>query len=45
ELFFFPSYSPQLNPDEYLNNMLKKNIHSGDLPHTEKQLEKRPKIL
>lgn len=43
ELFFFPSYSPQLNPDEYLNNMLKKNIHSGDLPHTEKQLEKKTK--
>ncbi len=41
ELFFFPSYSPQLNPDEYLNNILKKNVHSGDLPHTEKQLEKK----
>ena len=43
ELFFFPSYSPQLNPDEYLNNILKKNIHSGDLPHTEKQLENKTK--
>ena len=41
ELFFFPSYSPQLNPDEYLNNMLKKNVHSGNLPHTKKQLEKK----
>ena len=41
ELFFFPSYSPQLNPDEYLNNILKKNVHSGDLPHTKKQLEKK----
>ena len=41
ELFFFPSYSPQLNPDEYLNNLLKKNVHSGKLPHTEKQLEKK----
>ena len=27
--------------DEYLNNMLKKNVHSGELPHTEKQLEKK----
>ena len=43
ELFFFPSYSPQLNPDEYLNNMLKKNVHSGELPHNEKQLEKKTK--
>jgi transposase len=22
ELFFLPSYSPELNPDEYLNNAL-----------------------
>lgn len=43
ELFFFPSYSPQLNPDEYLNNLLKKNVHSGDLPHTELQLERKTK--
>ena len=43
ELFFFPSYSPQLNPDEYLNNLLKKNVHSGDLPHTEMQLERKTK--
>ena len=43
ELFFFPSYSPQLNPDEYLNNILKKNVHSGDLPHTELQLERKTK--
>ncbi|MBR6013861.1 MAG: winged helix-turn-helix domain-containing protein [Selenomonadaceae bacterium] len=28
-------------PDEYLNNMLKKNVPSGELPHTEKQLEKK----
>ena len=27
----------------YLNNMLKKNVHSGDLPHTEKQLEHKAK--
>ncbi|MBR6014080.1 MAG: winged helix-turn-helix domain-containing protein [Selenomonadaceae bacterium] len=27
--------------DEYLNNMLKKNVHSGELPHIEKQLEKK----
>ena len=43
ELFFFPSYSPQINPDEYLNNLLKKNVHSGELPHTEQQLESKTK--
>ena len=24
ELLFFPAYSPQINPDEYLNHMLKR---------------------
>ena len=27
ELFYLPSYSPQLNPDEYLNNALKARVH------------------
>ncbi|MBR6014410.1 MAG: IS630 family transposase [Selenomonadaceae bacterium] len=45
ELFFFPSYSPQLNPDEYLNNMLKKDVHSGKIPHTKEQLEKKTQIF
>lgn len=29
ELFFLPSYSPELNPDEYLNCDLKDGVHSG----------------
>ena len=29
ELFFLPSYSPELNPDEYLNGNLKQKIRSG----------------
>jgi transposase len=29
ELFFLPSYSPELNPDEYLNRDLKAGVHSG----------------
>ena len=29
ELFFLPSYSPALNPDEYLNCDLKDGVHSG----------------
>jgi len=33
-LFFLPPYSPELNPDEYLNHALKEDIHSGDHPRT-----------
>lgn len=29
ELFFLPSYSPELNPDEYLNNDLKQQMSNG----------------
>lgn len=29
EVFFLPSYSPELNPDEYLNCDLKAAVHSG----------------
>lgn len=36
ELFFTSPYSPEINPDEYLNHSLKQNIHSGIIPHTKK---------
>ena len=39
ELFFIPSYSPELNPDEYLNRDLKKNVNSSKIPRTEKDLK------
>lgn len=29
ELFYLPSYSPELNPDEYLNGNLKQKVRSG----------------
>lgn len=29
EVFYLPSYSPELNPDEYLNCDLKGGVHSG----------------
>lgn len=29
EVFYLPSYSPELNPDEYLNNNVKMKVHSG----------------
>ncbi|MBR6013230.1 MAG: winged helix-turn-helix domain-containing protein, partial [Selenomonadaceae bacterium] len=34
-------YNQENYQEEYLNNMLKKNVHSGELPHTEKQLEQK----
>lgn len=41
EVFYTPTYSPDLNPDEYLNNMLKQSVHSGSLPRTKKDLRKK----
>lgn len=41
EVFFLPSYSPELNPDEYLNCDLKTGVHSGVPARTEKQLKKK----
>ena len=38
EVFFLPSYSPELNPDEYLNCDLKAGVHSGIPARTKKQL-------
>ena len=40
ELFFLCPYSPEINPDEYLNHNMKQKIHSGK-NHTKKQLRKR----
>jgi len=41
ELFFLPSYSPELNPDEYLNCDLKAGVHSGAPARSKKQLTKK----
>ena len=41
ELFFLPSYSPELNPDEYLNCDLKAGVHSGPPARTRDQLAKK----
>jgi transposase len=38
QVFYFPSYAPELNPQEYLNNILKQNIHSGIAPKCKKQI-------
>jgi len=39
ELFFLPSYSPELNPDEYLNCDLKDGVHSAAPARNQKQLK------
>lgn len=41
EVFYLPSYSPELNPDEYLNCDLKAGVHSGKPARTKQQLKKK----
>ena len=41
EVFYLPAYSPELNPDEYLNGDLKKGVHSGNPPRNKKQLKQK----
>jgi transposase len=38
-VFYLPSYSPEMNPDEYLNSDLKTRVHSGVLADTEPELK------
>lgn len=45
EVFYLPSYSPELNPDEYLNGDLKQSIRSGLPARTEKDLMKKTRSL
>ncbi|MDN0075069.1 transposase [Crenobacter sp. SG2303] len=39
ELFFLPSYSPELNPDEYLNGDLKARMSAGAPVRSDGQLQ------
>ena len=41
EVFYLPSYSPELNPDEYLNGNLKNMVHSGKPVRNREDLEKK----
>jgi len=34
ELFYLPPYSPELNPDEYLNNALKSRLRNNPTPRS-----------
>ena len=38
-LFFLPSYSPELNPDEYLNCDLKQGMSMKKAPKTKESLQ------
>ena len=38
ELFYLPHYAGELNPDEYLNNDLKGNVHEEGLPGSEDEV-------
>jgi len=39
QVFYLPSYSPELNPDEYLNCDLKAGVHSGKPARNKPQLK------
>ena len=41
ELFFLPAYSPELNPDEYLNCDLKAGVHSRSPARDTEGLKKK----
>ena len=44
-LYYLPSYSPELNPDEYLNCDLKNGLSNKPSPKDEKQLKKKTSTL
>ena len=41
EIYYLPSYSPDMNPDEYLNCDLKQGIRASSPARTQAQLEKK----
>ncbi len=41
ELFSLPAHTPEYNPDGYLNNDLKGNVHEAGLPENKEQLRSR----
>lgn len=41
ELFFMPSYSPQLNPDERLNSDMKQQVQSGLIPRSKIEVKSK----
>ncbi|EHQ53706.1 transposase [Ectothiorhodospira sp. PHS-1] len=41
EVFYLPPYSPELNPDEYLNCDLKAGVHKGPPARNKDQLKQK----
>jgi len=41
KVFYLPAYSPELNPDEYLNCDLKAGVHSGKPARNKEQLKQK----
>ncbi len=41
EVFSMPPHTPEYNPDEYLNNDLKGNVHEAGLPENKEKLRSR----
>jgi len=41
EIFYLPTYAPERNPDEYLNNDLKEEVNAAGLPHTKEEERSR----
>ena len=41
QVFYLPAYSPELNPDEYLNCDLKAGVHSGIPARSKEQLTQK----
>ena len=40
EVFYLPPYSPEYNPDEFLNGDLKRDIGNRMMPHTKEDIKK-----
>jgi hypothetical protein len=45
ELFFLPAHSPELNPDEYVNNDVKTSVKVRPSPRNQQELQKQLKII
>ena len=41
DMFLLPAHAPELNPDEYMNNDLKGNVHRTGLPNNADELANR----
>ncbi len=45
ELFYLPPYSPEYNPDEYLNSDLKREMSKLPIPGSEEELERNARSV